>query len=320
MSTESNASPDTSAQATKRQRRQASILLWRLQWLLILILAAALIWLYISQQRFQNQINERLQSNEQISSRLNEMDDRLFAIGQQALSASYPDSSRSSNNQAQNQLDLLRIQTQAAERLVSDNNPSAAINVLQSLHWQLSQDNNEIAPALTSIIKQSLLKDIERLQAQSAQPSAWQLQNIAIQNIQEFLHSYEHSNAKTKDAPSRSNVALARHQFTVHETIMTLNLAIQASNMHDQEQVKGYLRQARDQLQELMVVTSSPQKATPDSAIRQNVQAFEQQALVEEMTAPTSLQEVIAWLDQLIENVPVVTPLLTTQVLEPPTS
>src|SRR5699024_11249614 len=64
-------------------------------------------------------------------------------------------------------------------------------DLLRGLHWQLSQSSNEVAPALTVVIKQSLMKDIERLQARSSQPSPWQLQNLAIQNIQAFLHSYQ---------------------------------------------------------------------------------------------------------------------------------
>ena len=103
-----------------QQRRQANTLLLRLQWLVILLLIAALLFLYISHQRFQHSVNERLQSNEQVVSRLNEMDDRIFAMSQQTL----PEPNVATNNQAQNQLDLLRIQIQAANRLLADNNDS----------------------------------------------------------------------------------------------------------------------------------------------------------------------------------------------------
>ncbi|MEJ6068000.1 hypothetical protein MT378_09655, partial [Psychrobacter sp. 16-Bac2893] len=68
-----------------QQRRQANMFLLRLQWVVILLLIGVLLWLYISQQRFQHTVNERLQSNEQVVSRLNEMDDRLFAMSQQTL-------------------------------------------------------------------------------------------------------------------------------------------------------------------------------------------------------------------------------------------
>lgn len=303
-----------------QQRRQATMFLLRLQWLVILLLIAALLGLYISQHRFQQNVNERLQSNEHVVSRLNEMDDRLFAMSQQTL----PEPRAIASSQAQNQLDLLRIQTKAADRLLVDNNDSAAIELLRGLHWQLSQSNNEIAPALTVVIKQSLIKDIERLQARSAQPSPWQLQNLAIQNIQDFLYGYERTIAA--DMPSQitnNNTALTRQQLVVHEAIMTLNLAIQASNMRDRDPMIGYLNQAKKQLQAL--IPKAPKQKTTQannegisrSASPAKAQASNESSL-QTNAAPTDVSEVIKLLDQLIADAPKTTPLLTTQVLDRP--
>lgn len=314
-----------------QQRRQATMFLLRLQWVVILLLIAALLALYISQQRFQKNINERLQSNEHVVGRLNEMDDRIFAMSQQTL----PEPSTVASSQAQNQLDLLRIQTKAADRLLVDNNSSAAIELLRGLHWQLSQSNNEIAPALTVVIKQSLIKDIERLQAKSAQPSPWQLQNLAIQNMQDFLHDYERT--MTANALSRSadnKMSLTRQQLVIHEVIMTLNLAIQASNMREREQLIVYLGQARNQLQalvsqDLLSRSTVPQMSAPASKAKKattngdsknsdlDVETeVSDEGRLQTKSSPTDIPEVINGLDQLIANAPKTTPLLTTQILE----
>ncbi|MGO2213612.1 hypothetical protein ACTXJ2_10570 [Psychrobacter alimentarius] len=316
-----------------QQRRQATMFLLRLQWVVILLLIAALLALYISQQRFQKNINERLQSNEHVVGRLNEMDDRIFAMSQQTL----PEPSTVASSQAQNQLDLLRIQTKAADRLLVDNNSSAAIDLLRGLHWQLSQSNNEIAPALTVVIKQSLIKDIERLQAKSAQPSPWQLQNLAIQNMQDFLHDYERT--MTANALSRSadnKMSLTRQQLVIHEVIMTLNLAIQASNMREREQLIVYLSQARNQLQtlvsqDLLSRSTVPQMSAPASKAKDattngdsknsdlDVETeVSDEGRLQIKSSPTDIPEVIDGLDQLIANAPKTTPLLTTQILEKP--
>lgn len=316
-----------------QQRRQATMFLLRLQWVVILLLIAALLALYISQQRFQKNINERLQSNEHVVGRLNEMDDRIFAMSQQTL----PEPSTVASSQAQNQLDLLRIQTKAADRLLVDNNSSAAIELLRGLHWQLSQSNNEIAPALTVVIKQSLIKDIERLQAKSAQPSPWQLQNLAIQNMQDFLHDYERT--MTANALSRSadnKMSLTRQQLVIHEVIMTLNLAIQASNMREREQLIVYLGQARNQLQalvsqDLLSRSTVPQMSAPASKAKKaatngdsknsdlDVETeVSDEGRLQTKSSPTDIPEVIDGLDQLIANAPKTTPLLTTQILEKP--
>ena len=299
-----------------QQRRQANMFLLRLQWVVILLLIGVLLWLYISQQRFQHTVNERLQSNEQVVSRLNEMDDRLFAMSQQTL----PATSAAVNSQAQNQLDLLRIQIQAADRLLADSNGSAAIDLLQGLHWQLSQKSNEIAPALTVVIKQSLVKDIERLQARSAQPSSWQLQNLAIQNIQDFLYRHERAaNTELNSAPQKNtatsqftdNSRLTRRQLTIHEAIMTLNLASQASNMHDRDQLVMYLNQARKQLQTLM-----PKQAESQASIDNKQQSDKND--LQTKSSPKNMPEVIEGLNRLIVNAPKISPLLTSQILNKP--
>ena len=320
-----------------QQRRQANTLLLRLQWLVILLLIAALLGLYISHQRFQRSVNERLQSNEQVVGRLNDMDDRLFAVSQQTL----PEPRVVTTSQAQNQLDLLRIQIQAANRLLADNNDSAAIELLRGLHWQLAQNGNEIAPALTVVIKQSLLKDIDRLQAQSAQPSPWQIQNLAIQNIQDFLHSHERianssndtsindsddsvqKNTQQSSAISNDNLILTRRQLTIYETIMTLSLASQASNMREQDQLISYLTQARKQLKTLvpqssMTASKQPAQSAAKSATSAVKDKNDLAKNLETMKAPSNVSEVINWLDQLIANAPKPTPLLTTQILEKP--
>ena len=298
-----------------QQRRQANMFLVRLQWLVILLLIAALLWFFINQQRFERNVNERLQSNEQVVSRLNEMDDRIFAMSQQTL----PAPRAAASSQAQNQLDLLRIQIQAADRLLADNNESAAIELLRGLHWQLSQSSNEIAPALTVVIKQSLVKDIERLQARSSQPSPWQLQSLAIQNIQEFLHSYERpTNTVGQTNSTDNNVNLTRRQLVIHEVIMTLNLASQASNMREKEQLVGYLRQARKQLQTLEPQSSLSEPSTNNKNSQATNSTTANKDKAQTKSSPNDITEVIDWLDRLIANAPKPTPLLTTQILDKP--
>ena len=298
-----------------QQRRQANMFLVRLQWLVILLLIAALLWFFINQQRFERNVNERLQSNEQMVSRLNEMDDRIFAMSQQTL----PAPRAAASSQAQNQLDLLRIQIQAADRLLGDNNESAAIELLRGLHWQLSQSSNEIAPALTVVIKQSLVKDIERLQARSSQPSPWQLQSLAIQNIQEFLHSYERlTNTVGQTNSTDNNVNLTRRQLVIHEVIMTLNLASQASNMREKEQLVGYLRQARKQLQTLEPQSSLSEPSTNNKNSQATNSTTANKDKAQTKSSPNDITEVIDWLDRLIANAPKPTPLLTTQILDKP--
>ncbi|WP_169392666.1 MULTISPECIES: hypothetical protein [Psychrobacter] len=290
------------APSTPYQRRQASVWLWRLQWLIILLLILALIWLMVAQARFEQKINERLQNSDQLSTRLNDMDDRLFAISQQTL----PKPKGELSNQAKNQLDLLKIQLQAATRLLDDNNLTAAIELLRGLQWQLSQSRNEIAPALTIVIKNSLSQDIERLQAQSRQSNPWQLQNLAIQNIQAFLQ-------QSAQSSSSQNPQNFQRQLIIHETIMTLNLALQASHLHQSDELARYLRQSRSQLTQIQTAQSST--TATSTTTNNNAKSSSKPSVKIDPAAPTTLDGAIHRLDELIENKPSATLLLTSQML-----
>ena len=186
------------------------------------------------------------------------------------------------------------------------------------------------------VIKQSLIKDIKRLQAKSTQPSPWQLQNLAIQNIQDFLYRHERAvyvdtgasadvsqnNAvkNTETNQSVNNSTLTRKQLTIHEVIMTLNLASQASNMHDREQLITYLNQARKQLQTLVSKQVKQQQINQQKikqpAVESKITADENN--VSTKSSPKNIAEVIEGLDELIANAPKSSLLLTSQILDKP--
>ena len=316
MSMQSN--PSSNSPSAGQQRRQATSLLLRLQWLVILILLASIVWLYVSQQRFERQMDNRLQSNEQVIGRLNDMDDRLFAISQ----ASAPAPSVAPSSQAQNQLALLRIQIKTVDKLLLDNDYDAAIELLRGLQWQLSQSSNEIAPALTIVLRQSLVKDIERLQAKASQPSPWELQNLAIQNIQNYLHTQRRLIGRT-DVNNVSAPITAR-DMTISEIIMTLNLAMQSSNMHNKDQLVSYLSQAQSQLRPLLVSTNANSTDMPRQTAQSDVGASTAKSSTERpsnlsaLPAPKRLADVSQSLETLIAAAPTTTPLLTSQVLADP--
>ena len=332
---------------TQQRRKAGQLLLW-LQWLLILMLIAMMAWMFVLQQRFEQEVLTRLQTSEQVSSRLNEMDDRLYAISQQTL----PVQNQPTGSQAQNQLNMLRIQLQAADRLIADSDYPAAVSLLRGLLWQMSQDNNEIAPALTIVLKQSLEHDIESLLAQSAQPSPWQLHNLAIADIQGYLRQ-QVTSAESENQTSDTH-RLATYEVMVHETIMTLNLAMQASNMRDKSLLLMYLQQAKEQLLPLQgmearrlnaatgstaqLAKTAPRvksnKAVEDNRAPQSStkESTSQQHIAETSNGPTatdsdtlpaketvnlaSMQDAINWLNKLIAEPPTKVTLTTSQVLD----
>ena len=148
------------------------------------------------------------------------------------------------------------------------------------------------------------------------------------------MHSYERGDlqtAITKTAGNSNTTTLIqsqllnRRQLIIHEVIMTLNLAIQASNMREQDQLASYLTQARTQLQTLTAKQPTTQKlstpAKPKLSTKKNDQEdLSETNLLDSMDAPNNIAEVIIWLDKLLANAPVPTPLVTAQILEQPKS
>lgn len=99
---------------------------------------------------------------------------------------------------------------------------------------------------------------------------------------------------------------------------MTLNLASQASNMREKDQLIGYLRQARKQLQTL-VGTSASKSATDNKNAQTTSNATSKDKDKDQTkSAPHNIAEVVDWLDRLIATAPQPTPLLTTQILDKP--
>ncbi len=138
------------------------------------------------------------------------------------------------------------------------------------------------------------------------------------------MHSYEREHpANGSDLTQNldNNMSLTRRQLMIHEVIMTLNLATQASNMREKEQLVGYLRQARKQLQTLVpqTPTSTPQTTSTNNKNSQTANStIANKDKVQTKSSPNDITEVIDWLDRLIANAPKSTPLLTKQILDKP--
>lgn len=288
---------------TQQQRQQAKRVLVLIQWLLIIVLIGMMIWLFINQQKLNKQIDIWQKNQEQTINRLNDMDDRLFAISQNSLPATPPTAS----NNAKNQMELLHIQLQTIDKILAEDDTSSAIKLLQGIHWQLSQPSNEIAPALTIALKNSIHQDIQYLQAQNNQPSPWQLQSLAIQDIQSFLSNQIQHPAHGLDKD------LTAYDAMIYEVMMTLNLAMQACHMRQTDMMTNYLQQAKAQIKPLedsllgMPLTQAKAANTPNSP-NQTAQTTEKPEL-------KSLADVSLWLDNLIKNAPKHHTLMTTKML-----
>lgn len=273
------------------QRQKARRLLTLLQWAAFMVLLIGLIWLYIMQQRQYTELMQRLQSNAQLTDRINVLEDKLVASSQTANTTKNGSAKKTDDvsNQSQAQLEQARLQIQAANILSNNGQIAEAIQLLKGLRWQLQQDNNDIASALTLVINKSLDKDIAMLENISSQPDGWQNQALTIQAVQQFLYAAVNNNLKdnvksraknsvnsnvnsnvknqeelnnsgemTASTASLQKAVISPRDAIVYDALMQLNLAQQAANDKDATMLKLYLTQA---VERLNLIDRSTQRA-----------------------------------------------------------
>lgn len=243
------------------QRKKARSLLTILQWVAFCVLLMGLVWLYITQHRHYTEVMQRVQSNAQLTDRINVLEDKLVASSQSDSTSSNKNTTSTDvkSNQSEAQLEQVRLQLNAANILINNGQLPEAIQLLKGIHWQLQQTNNDIAPALTSVLSHSLDDDIAMLQKLSNQPSSWQSQALAIQAVQKFLYGKVYSSAnqqahsdstgaRTAPIPSLQKAIITPQDAIIYDVIMQLNLAQQAASDKDAAMLKLYLMQAVERL------------------------------------------------------------------------
>lgn len=264
---ESNASPVLSKGAkhddnSSNQQQQARRLLLIAQWLLLLVMLVVVIWLCLHEWNTDDGLLERVKSNEQMMARLNDMDDRLYAISQQTT----PTPNKLDAEDVSNQLNILKIQSKSAENLLKFADYDAVIELLQAMQWQLSQENTRIAATLKLALKQSIAADVKTLEQQKTQPNQWQLHAVAINEAKTFLFSRVTLRQNPYDQQ-----ALTQYDALIYQAIMTLNLASQAADLQNTDMMLMHLEQAKNQLTPLQShLSKTPEKASKTTNTKTN--------------------------------------------------
>lgn len=134
------ASADTTEQELRQIKRQAEqnaqarLLLIQLQWLVIVLMIGAMIWQSYAQKQLAEHIDSRLQQTEKFTTRMNDMDDRLFAMTpskEQAVDTL----------QAKNDAELVNLLINTAQTLYNKGDYTGAMRLLQSVSYKL--DNKQ---------------------------------------------------------------------------------------------------------------------------------------------------------------------------------
>lgn len=269
----------------KKQTEQARRVLMRLQWLVIILLAGGLIWLYVAFTSVVDKMDERLAKIDTVDTRLNDIDDRLFAL---TPADSHKENEKSSTSQDN---EFLKIQLHMANKLFEQGDYDETITALNAIKYQLGQMSG-VAPAIKSALSASIKADIAHISTLKTQPDAWQAHIIKMRDLQAFLRSEQNKNTSN---------TLSRGDILLHDANMMLSLAIGAGNLRDRGLMTSYLQEVRTQLESHILLHGG--KIDSDSLKEQAQRHSDNLARADEMTL-NSTDDALLWVYDLLANSP----------------
>ncbi|MDO5651727.1 MAG: hypothetical protein Q4G13_06300 [Moraxella sp.] len=280
----------------KEQVRQARLVLMQIQWLVIVLLIGAVVWLRYNQSQLITQVENRLKVTEEFNQRLNNIDDKLFALTP-AIARSTADT-----NAVNNDLQLIAVQLSSANRLYESGDYQGTDEVLKSVQYQLGTDRLSVSGALAAALKQALAKDIEYLDSAKVKPDDWQVHMLTIRQVQSYL------NKQLGGTQSINTQAL-----TVRDVNSALSLALIASRNKDREMLTAYLQEALTGLEHLdkLMPQTQTQPQTPATDKQNQNTVIERKDKVIEST-----EDAIFAVNELLANRPKHSPLASPQILK----
>lgn len=293
-------SDDDGAKRTAEQNAQARLVLIQLLWVAVLLMVAAMVWLAFKQKQTALYVDERLAVIETFTTRMNNMDDRLFAMT--------PSEQRPVQTlDAQNDTQLVAVQLASADRLYQDGDYKASYEILKLLQWQLGGERLVLALPLKSALKVAIDEDLNRIAAMQNQIDPWQADVIQMREVQSYL----------RGLPQETTIN--QRQLAYHDATMLLSLAIGAGVMRERETVVVYLGECIQKLQQLQRLSPGPAKPDSRSGVLSSTSPNADQNKQESTSLPNdgtvdSLEAAIFALNSILANPPKLTPLKSLEI------
>lgn len=283
---------ETEKEELKKQAEQARMVLMRLQWLVIILLAGGLLWLHLSFTSVVDKVDERLTKMDAVDTRLNDMDDRLFAI------TPTDTHKKTDKDEISKDIQFLKIELAMISKLFEQGSYDDTLTALQAIDYQLGQMMG-IAPSVKSALSNSIRADIAYINTLKTQPDAWQAHIIKMRDIQAFLRTQQ---------TSTPNTPLSRDDILLHDANMMLSLAISSASVRDRGLMTSYLQEARSQL-ESHLKRQSKQKATDAKKGEKNNESTNNSTDIRtgqigQQVALNTIDDALFWVYDLLANSP----------------
>lgn len=269
------------------QSEKAWRVLLRLLWLMIVLLASGLVWLYTSFTGLSSEVKEKLAKIDTVDTRLNDMDDRLFALT--SLYGQTP--SKNNNQNSTKDSDIIKVQLLLVNELYRQGDYENTLTALNALALQIDHTSG-LSGAIKGTLKQSLKEDITHITALKNQPDAWQSHIIKMQELQAFLRSQENRGG-----------AFNQGDILLHDASLLLSLAIGSANSRDRNLMTAYLQDAKGQFEAHLRYKGESLQFNP-------------QADTSSPAELDSLTGALYWFNDLLANSPKTQSLQSTQILK----
>lgn len=277
---------DRAKKRAAEQNAQARLVLIQLLWVAVLLMVAAMVYLAHNQKKLATRTEERLAVVDTFTTRLNNMDDRLFALAPSERKAAQSDN-------AQSDARLVFAQLLSADRLYQAGDYSACLEVLKWVQAQLQSDRLVLASPLAASLKTATAEDIVQVRAVHSQIDPWQESALKIRQAQDFLHTLE---GAAQTTPTRDDLLL-------HKTETRLMVAQSAASVRERETLVVSLD---DAIKSLRRLKNSPQ--------------FQDLAQKDNQSADAKAEGIASWddaifaLNEILANPPKLTPLKSAQI------
>lgn len=265
------------------QNAQARLLLIQLQWLIIILMIGAMVWQHHGQKQLAEQIDDRLKQTESFTTRMNDMDDRLFAMTPSHVATF-------DTKNAQNDLVLLRLLIRTAQKMYGMEDYEGASEILEGVLYGVTTNQYSLAAPIRVSLMTHLNQDLERIDNAKASSDSWQAYLFLMKAVQNFLKQNHQAQTTTP------NTEYAHNQ----NAFIFLNLAIGSANIRQKDTMIHYLTETKEQLlmlKQLHFIHSDNMQSQNTPAM----QAGDNQADTQNIH---SLDEAIYAIDKLLANIP----------------
>lgn len=276
---------------TAEQNAQARLVLIQLLWLLMALIIAGLVWLANNQHKLSLYVEERLKITETFGSRMNDMDDRLFAMANKEQAST-------SEHNGKTDLQLTSIQLAAANRIYQDGDYQGADEILTAIEWQLNNDELVLAVPIKSALKNAIKDDKSAIKVLQTQTDPWQADGIKLREIQSYLRTLKGNNFDEK--------------LALHDATMLINLTLGAVAMRERETMVVYLNEILAKLTQLKQLKPSDDGGD-NGDIKNNLD--NNVTTTSEYKTVDSLDRAIFAVNELLANPPTLAPLQSFELL-----